>query len=363
MSTPSFRPGTDLPENPSLDQLKRQARELQRAFDEGEAVAREQVAAHLSRRAEAETLPLADAQCTIARGYGFSSWPRMKAHIEWLRRSPEERLDAAKVAVNAVGWTTVSELPAYEENLESLRHMLRREPELANVRFHLPGDEHPDGDREWTLLHRAAWGNGLEMAELLIESGADPNVRNAGGATPLAVALYYGHGREPLVRRLVELGSGPDNLRAASGRGDLERARALLAQGTGPDSAAGSDREVWHRSYNFPERPIPAGRQGILDDALGYAARSEQLPAMRWLLSEDADVNGIAYVGTALHWASFFGRLEAVRLLLDRGADLKIRDDHLGGTALSWAHVFGQEDVASLLLERGADPGRDAARG
>ncbi len=354
MSTHSFRPGTDLPENPNLDQLKRQARELQRAFAERESVVREQVAAHVPHRAGAKALSLADAQCTIARGYGFSSWPRMKAHIEWLRRSPEERLDDAKVAVNPVGWTTVSELPDHEENLESLRHMLRREPELAHMRFQLPGDEHPDGDREWTLLHQAAWGNGLEMAELLIENGADPHATNAGGATPLAVALHYGHGREPLVKRLVDLGSAPDNLRSAAGRGDLERARALLAEGTGPDSAAGADREVWHRSYNFPERPILTGRQGILDDALGYAARSEQLPAMRWLLDEGADVNVIAYVGTALHWASFFGRLEAVRFLLDHGADLEIRDDHTGGAALNWAHVFGQASVVKLLIERGA---------
>ena len=354
MSHDVFRSGTDLPAKANLDQLKRQARELQRAFAEGDAAIRALVAGHLPRRAEAKALSLADAQCTIAREYGFTSWPRMKAHIEWSQRSPEERLDGAKEAVNPVGWTTVSGLPDYEENLESLKHMLRSEPELVHKRFHLPGHEHPDGSRDWTLMHQAAWGNGLEMAELLIKNGADPHARNAGGATPLAVGLHYGHGREPLVRRLVELGSAPDNLRAAAGRGDLERAQELLARGTGPGCEAGADREVWHRSYNFAERPVLSGRQGLLDDALSYAARSEQLPAMDWLLGEGADVNAIAYVGTALHWASFFGRLEAVRLLLHRGADPEIRDDDPGGTALNWARIFGHEPVVELLIERGA---------
>ena len=345
MSARPFRPGTDLPEKANLDQLKRQARELQRAFAEGSSAIREDVVAHAPRRVKAGTLSLADAQRIIARGYGFSSWPRMKAHVDWLRRSPEERLDAAKEAVNPVGWTTVSELPDYGDNLESLTHMLRREPGLVHRHF---------GEREWTLLHQAAWGNGLEVTELLIENGADPHARNAGGATPLAVALHYGHGREPLVERLVELGSPPDNLRAAAGCGDLERAQAHLAEGTGPDSLAGADREIWHKSYNFPERPITSGRQGILDDAFAYAARSEQIPVMKWLLEEGADVNAVVYVGTSLHWASFFGRLEAVRFLLDHGADPGIRDDDPGGTALSWARIFGHESVAELLIEGGA---------
>ncbi len=60
---------------------------------------------------------------------------------------------------------------------------------------------------------------------------------------------------------------------------------------------------------------------------------------------------------TALHFAAFFGRPDAVRLLLERGAEV----DALGrgwmtGTALHSAASRRQAENVRLLLEAGADP-------
>ena len=66
----------ELPEHPDLDQLRRQARELHRAAQAGNSAA-------LSRlRAVSEDVSLASAQLAIAREYGFSRWPALKAAVE-----------------------------------------------------------------------------------------------------------------------------------------------------------------------------------------------------------------------------------------------------------------------------------------
>jgi ankyrin repeat protein len=45
-----------------------------------------------------------------------------------------------------------------------------------------------------------------------------------------------------------------------------------------------------------------------------------------------------------------------VRMLLDRGARLDVRDELLRSTPLGWACRRGRLEVVKLLVERGADP-------
>ena len=66
----------ELPDRPDLDQLRRQARELLRAADNGEpgAVAR--------FRAVSDRVTLSAAQLAVAREYGCRSWAALKAEVE-----------------------------------------------------------------------------------------------------------------------------------------------------------------------------------------------------------------------------------------------------------------------------------------
>ncbi|EDO47759.1 predicted protein [Nematostella vectensis] len=57
---------------------------------------------------------------------------------------------------------------------------------------------------------------------------------------------------------------------------------------------------------------------------------------------------------TALHHSCLYGRIEIVRLLLEHGADLEVRDSK-GWTALHFAANGGFLDVTSLLLSSCAD--------
>ena len=71
---------TSLPASPSLEQLRRQAKDLLRAHRAGDEAARARVAAQHPR--PDEPLKLSGAQLVIAREHGFPSWPRLRAYVE-----------------------------------------------------------------------------------------------------------------------------------------------------------------------------------------------------------------------------------------------------------------------------------------
>jgi diguanylate cyclase (GGDEF)-like protein len=98
-----------LPEKPSLEHLKKQARALQKQVRAGnrEAVAR--VRAHHPRLSDAaardfERFSLSDAQLVIAREYGFASYAKLKAAVERAagKSLARDRVNAAQPSVPVI---------------------------------------------------------------------------------------------------------------------------------------------------------------------------------------------------------------------------------------------------------------------
>jgi ankyrin repeat protein len=74
------------------------------------------------------------------------------------------------------------------------------------------------------------------------------------------------------------------------------------------------------------------------------------------LLSAGADPNEKLPLGrTPLMAASRTGNVEAMKVLIDRGADLQVKESLRGTTALMWAADEGHPAAVQLLIERGAD--------
>ena len=117
----------ELPDQPDLNQLRRQARELHRAAARGEGAASERVHAISPR------VTLSSAQLALAREYGFPSWARLNAEIERraLRspRPPEARYVVREVATLAE-LATVFDVIAGQLN-PSVTHDDRRFHDLA----------------------------------------------------------------------------------------------------------------------------------------------------------------------------------------------------------------------------------------
>jgi Ankyrin repeats (3 copies) len=97
---------------------------------------------------------------------------------------------------------------------------------------------------------------------------------------------------------------------------------------------------------------------------LHMASRINHTRSMTLLLDSGASLGMRGgYDSTPLHWACWWGNVEAAKVLLDHGASLDDRNDAFGGTPLLWAaqgsmninNPDGHYDqTILLLLERGA---------
>src|SRR6185295_18811403 len=81
----------------NLEQQRKRAKDLRRAHRDSNIEAAVRIARHLPRarnqspeRVLASTFTLSEAQFVVAREAGFSSWPKMKHHIEQLALSHKD---------------------------------------------------------------------------------------------------------------------------------------------------------------------------------------------------------------------------------------------------------------------------------
>jgi len=163
--------------------------------------------------------------------------------------------------------------------------------------------------------------------------GADPNQRDAKGQTALTLAIRAGHERaagqllgHPDIRVDLANAHGETPLMMAALRGQLAWMRQLI------DRGAAVQREGW--------------------SPLHYAASGPSVEAVRLLLERGAVVDARSPNGsTALMLAARYGDEAAVRLLLARGADAQARNE-LGLDAAEFARLGGREALAQALRPR-----------
>ena len=93
------------------------------------------------------------------------------------------------------------------------------------------------------------------------------------------------------------------------------------------------------------------------ETALHRAASRGHVQAVRLLLDRGAKVDAVDGEGvTPLILASYRGQTEAVKLLLERGASVNAREKRNGLSSLSHAVGRGDKELVSVLLAHGADP-------
>jgi peptide-methionine (S)-S-oxide reductase len=157
--------------------------------------------------------------------------------------------------------------------------------------------------------------------------------------------------QEALIDALVGAGARPDGaLGAALPHGELAAAERLLARGATLTLAAAASTGRLADLARLGPAADPAERHA----ALMCAAVNRRADAIRALVGLGVEVSAFGAPGyhahsTALHQAVSSGSADAVRALLEAGADRGAVDRAFGGTPLGWARHFGNDELAALL--------------
>ncbi|HXI38918.1 MAG TPA: ankyrin repeat domain-containing protein [Bryobacteraceae bacterium] len=105
---------------------------------------------------------------------------------------------------------------------------------------------------------------------------------------------------------------------------------------------------------------VPFACLADLGEDLLAAVRKGDAARVKALLAQGADVNAKSpYGATGLFFAADRGNVEIIRILLDHGANVNVKDTFYGATALSWATQKERWEVIKLLLGKGATAGAD----
>jgi ankyrin repeat protein len=366
-----------LPARPSLDWLKKTAKQSLREL-----------------RVTHPDAKLAEAQLSLARHHGFSSWRKMKAHIESLQRpnTANSQLDDQQVC------QFFADVGGGE--LDKVRRALLTHPQLINA-----VGPHPYWGGRPQALHVAVESNRLDMFDYLIAAGADIDGNNDNYWSPLALAIERKHNdmRDVLMSRGAKIG-----LFEALLLGDDARVEAILRRGHAAlpkeDANEGSilafartpyaidhllelgvsrtKKDRWgatpieamsrlgpegqHLVRHMMSRGFEAEPQEYahLGDQVALAKLSRANPEIiksaevftgavgfghydltQWLIEQGADVNCRLEKEsgqTALHVAAWNGDMSMVKLLVAAGADIYALDKEHNGTPAKWAEVSAE---------------------
>lgn len=196
-----------------------------------------------------------------------------------------------------------------------------------------------------TPLHWAAEKNHYEIAEMLLDAGADLEATTSWGATPFDWAATMGSTR--VADLLLARGAKGMNVVAAANLGKLDLVRNFLDSGA-PLTFPG---QVVTSEPNVEMVGDSARAKGdVISEAFYGACRNGHTATAKLLFERGADVNAKGILGgTGLHWASINGHKETVAFLMAHGADLTIRDAKFHSTAEEWAAEGGHDEIRDLL--------------
>jgi ankyrin repeat protein len=395
----------DLPARPSLDHLRREARDLLRAAQAGDTAAADRI------RAVSAAPTLASAQLAVAREYGFASWARLKTAVQ-ARTTDLARLADEFCEASIRDWTGRAarmlaenpELASYNfatavvlGDADRVRAEISRDPGLAT---------RVDARTGWTALHAAcasrwhqldpARADGLlAVVRLLLDAGADPVGRSGGpggrgGWTPLRCAVA-GATNPPVVALLLERGAVPDDhdlylagfggdeheslrlmlghatdvarlaemaLAAPISQNDTEGVRLLLAAGADPRRYADDDGAPASAAYEAVQSGCSAE---LLDLLLAHGAEPDRLGREGRSPYTLASIQGRADLADLLRRYGAAGEISGTDLFLAalQHADQDAVREQLARDPGLRDHLSEAQQAAALI--RAAETGHTAA--
>ena len=209
--------------------------------------------------------------------------------------------------------------------------------------------------------------------KLLLDHGADINAKAKSGNTALLVASV-GFGKYEIIKFLLDRGADPlvinnkkeNALMRAALFGDTATISLLLSKGIDINAMAGDSTTALINSIFNVNRLVTIqllerGADADLVSNFGFTATSaaviyNDIESVKAILKKAKNINAPDYDGyTSLMWAAYneHDNIGIIQALLDKGADVNIKAKD-GSTALSWALKKGNTATVALLKKAGA---------
>lgn len=224
-----------------------------------------------------------------------------------------------------------------------------------------------------TALMNASGSGFIDIVKLCIASGADVNFIGKKGNIALGVASYGGHKDivETLLASGAEADTNghDDRLISAVYKENIQMIEMLLQAGVNPDAPdlwgnTPLTHAVGRGNIKIIRMLIEAGADvnyicvkhfhffyNIYSSILINAAQNGHLEAVKLLLDSAADINKADKYGrTALMFASAKGHYAIVKVLIDRGANINLTNTE-GDTAFMLTCSKGYIDIAQLFID------------
>jgi ankyrin repeat protein len=331
-------PALELPDQPSLEQLRKQAKDLRRSAGIG----------------------LSAAQLAVARRYGFASWTRLKRHVEIVTRYsrfPDRMTADGGPAAEFLRLACLAYADDQPERWAEARRLLDLDRGIVAGNVHVaaavadtgelqciltadPGAARREGGPyRWEPLFYLAYARHdpevpldavLGSGRLLLDAGADPNAGYLwhGLPTPFTVLTgAFGEG---------ELGP----VRQPRHPHSIALARLLLEAGADPNDG--------QALYNRMFEPGNDHLELLLEFGLGTGDGGPWRRRLGDALDPPAEM-----VRGELAWAITHGLADRVRLLVSHGVELtEPFDDAV--TVTSMAATTGHQELIDYLVEHGA---------
>lgn len=363
-------PSIPLPENASLEHLKKQAKLVQQLVGSSDSGALDLIREFHPRFADASPrnpparFKRSDAQLVVARLYGFASWSKLREHVglvdDFTRPDPADA-DSSDGVDRFVTLACVSHNGDHDPHhrIDLARTMLDSNADLATA----------------SIAAIAASGNHLEMAERIEQDSTIVNEACGPNSWPPLLYCCYsrldptGPDRSTLgtARVLLDAGADPNAgflwhglvppftaLTGAFGRGEADQtphhnaidlARLLLEAGADPND----EQALYNNGLAGTAHDDPAHLQLLVEFGLGspqdgpwYRRFGSQLTAPAELLYDELEV------------AAHRGLANRMRFLLGLGLDLDRTVGRSKRTPWQLANASGHTDVIDLLAQAGA---------
>jgi ankyrin repeat protein len=349
---------------PSLEQYKKQAKELLKAYRSADVETIRRVKRNHPRFEklaepgfEISKFSLADAQLVIAREHGFESWPKFARRIEVINSEAAARTNPVAAFIEAAIW---------QGTLDAAEAILALHPEIAQTSIHVAailGDdaavrrfisanprnatkkEEPYGGdalvylclSKYLRLDPSQSAAFLRAATALLDAGADPN-------TGFRAKDEYGDFETALYG-------------AAAVAQHAELTRLLLEYGADPNEE--------ETPYHSPESSDNGAVRALVESGklnadslttmLLRKADMHDYDGMKYLLEHGADPNRMTrWHYTALHQAlRRDNHIDNIELMLEHDGDPTLQNGVDGKSTIAIAARRGRGDVLAALARRG----------